>query len=88
MTDFITTPCIRCGKTRILAKTWKEKLGDGSITYTTTVCPDKECQKIVESDLQKKSDKMAALHEKSLERRLAANENRKAHSTRHLRLGR
>ena len=78
MADFIATPCIRCGKTRILAKTWKEKLGESLINYTQTVCPDPVCQKIVESELEKKDAKMAALHAKSLERRTAIMERRRA----------
>ncbi len=66
-----TTPCIRCGKSRIIAKSWTEKIGNSVITYTQTVCPDEECQKIVDSDLQKKKDKITAIQNKSLERRKA-----------------
>ena len=66
-----TTPCIRCGKSRIVAKSWTEKIGNSVITYTQTVCPDEECQKIVDSDLQKKKDKITAIQNKSLERRKA-----------------
>lgn len=66
-----TTPCIRCGKSRIIAKSWTEKISNSVITYTQTVCPDEECQKIVDSDLQKKKDKITAIQNKSLERRKA-----------------
>ena len=66
-----TTPCIRCGKSRIIAKSWTEKINNSVITYTQTVCPDPECQKIVDSDLQKKKDKITAIQNKSLERRKA-----------------
>ena len=61
--------CIRCGKLRVIGKTWTEKLNGSKITYTQTVCPDKECQKIVEEQLQVKKDKLADIHQKSLERR-------------------
>ncbi|MBI2598672.1 hypothetical protein HYW40_00410 [Candidatus Curtissbacteria bacterium] len=41
--------CIRCGKTRIVKRVWKEKLEYGSIiTHTETVCPDQACQKQVD----------------------------------------
>lgn len=64
-----TTPCIRCGKLRIVAKSWSEKVGESLITYTRTVCPDSECQKLVDLELQKKKDKMTAIQNRSLERR-------------------
>lgn len=44
----MNNPCIRCGKQRIDGKSWKEKLGTSVITHTQTVCPDDECQKIVD----------------------------------------
>lgn len=48
--------CIRCGKPRIVAKTWKEKviISNGRVSvveYTEMVCPDEECQKKVERRL-------------------------------------
>lgn len=48
------TACIRCGKTRILFKTWiEENEGRGAkITATLYVCPDKECQKIVDEKFE------------------------------------
>lgn len=51
--------CIRCGKTRIFLKTWKdrgERQKGTVITYEQTVCPDKECQKIVDEKFQKMRD--------------------------------
>ena len=52
------TVCIRCGKTRILAQKWQEKSERGAvIVHERTVCPDKDCQKIVD-------DKFEALREK------------------------
>ena len=64
-----TSICIRCGKTRIVSKTWKEKVGGSDITYTTTVCPDRDCQKIVDAQLKEKKDKIARIQKESLDRR-------------------
>ena len=46
-----TTVCIRCGKQRILFKKWTEKSEtNGKITtFETYVCPDSDCQKIVDA---------------------------------------
>ena len=44
------TPCIRCGKTRIVKRKWKETVERGApIIHVETVCPDPECQKIVDA---------------------------------------
>lgn len=61
-----TNPCIRCGKPRITTKTWRE----GNITYSTTECPDRVCQEIVERELKKQKDRLVALQEASLKRRM------------------
>jgi hypothetical protein len=65
----MTSVCIRCGKMRKVAKTWTEYIGTSLVTYTTTVCPDEECQKIVEEQLKKRKDKLEAIHQESLERK-------------------
>ena len=51
--------CIRCGKNRIYSKKWTDKAdGKGSdITHIEAVCPDAECQKIVD-------EKFAQMREK------------------------
>jgi|GEM_PF-601796 len=53
--------CTRCGKPRIISKTWKEKVqtynGLTEITCTQSVCPDKNCQKIVDRDLAERRAK-------------------------------
>ena len=72
------TPCIRCGKLRIVAKSWSEKISGSLTTYTQTVCPDHECQKVVEIELQKKRDKIAFLQNKLLERRKTMVRTRKS----------
>lgn len=74
------TVCIRCGKVRVTAKTWTEKIGGSLITYTQTVCPDALCQKIVEAELIKKQDKVKAIQKKSLERRKKIKRMRKVKS--------
>lgn len=52
------SPCIRCGKTRIIGKVWTEKNEKGSpITHTETLCPDAECQKIVDADFAAKRER-------------------------------
>lgn len=44
----MSNPCIRCGTERIDGKSWKEKSGISYIFHTNTVCPDSECQKIID----------------------------------------
>ena len=56
--------CIRCGKSRIITKTWREE----KITYSTSACPDIECQKIVDADLQEKQVHLNLIKENSLKR--------------------
>jgi len=46
-----STVCIRCGKQRVFLKKWKEKVDNRGTVITSEiyVCPDKECQKIVDA---------------------------------------
>lgn len=59
--------CTRCGKERIEAKSWNEEItaffGSTTIVHTEMVCPDAECQKIVE-------EKMDALRQKTEDMRV------------------
>lgn len=71
------TLCIKCGKVRIIAKTWKEKVEGQVITYTQTVCPDPVCQSSVESELKIKMDRIKDIQRKSLERRKLNRRNKK-----------
>lgn len=69
-------PCVRCGKNRIVSKTWKEKVnsyfGATVIVHTETVCPDKECQKQVEEKFAKQKEKSAQMqHDKEERLKLA-----------------
>lgn len=56
--------CTRCGKPRVIAKTWTEKVktgyGTSVIRHVETVCPDPKCQKKVDEDL-------AVVHKKRME---------------------
>jgi hypothetical protein len=74
------TPCIRCGKLRIVAKSWSERVSGSLITYTQTICPDPDCQKIVDRELQEKINKIAIIQRKSLKRRKSIIRTRKAKS--------
>lgn len=60
--------CIRCGKERKVIKTWEEKIEGSTITNTESVCPDPECQKLVEADNKKSRDRHAAMKLKSEQR--------------------
>jgi len=54
--------CIRCGKTRIVSKTWIEKIEKGNpITHSEAVCPDKDCQKAVDDDFAAKRERKLAI---------------------------
>ena len=43
--------CPRCGKQRVVIKTYKEVVGTSSVSYTETACPDKKCQEVVDEKL-------------------------------------
>ena len=56
------TVCIRCGKVRIFFKKWEVKAEKGpSITHEKTVCPDAECQKLVDRKFAELREKKEAL---------------------------
>ncbi len=67
----MSNPCVRCGKQRINGKTWKGKAGMSVITYTQTVCPDRECQKVVEEITAQRKAKSAQLIENKAKAKLA-----------------
>lgn len=75
-------PCTRCGEQRIIFKQWKEKVnnawGTSEITYEETVCPDPQCQKVVEQKLQAERDKKKSI---DLEREKRAIINKRNRST-------
>lgn len=69
-----SSPCIRCGRERVVARIWEEKIDGSLITNTETVCPDPACQKLVNIDIKRQQDKHAAIRLKNEQRIL----NRKA----------
>lgn len=77
-----TNPCTRCGKERILKKKWKETTVTFSgtkivVTRTLNVCPDKECQKVVDKELMAQRAKRDKI-KKDREDRVAENLEKKA----------
>ncbi|OIO15415.1 hypothetical protein COY59_04360 [Candidatus Gottesmanbacteria bacterium CG_4_10_14_0_8_um_filter_37_24] len=66
--------CVRCGKPRIVVKTWKEN----GITYSETACEDKECQSILTQELKKKMDRLKLIKENSMKRRSLILQNRRS----------
>lgn len=62
-----SNPCTRCGKERIEGRKYTEEiatfLGTSTIVHVDTVCPDSECQEIVDA-------KLAALKAKTEELKL------------------
>jgi hypothetical protein len=61
--------CIRCGKKRVVVRTWEEKTEYSTVINTEMACPDPECQKQVEKQNQKQVDKFHLMNRKSEERR-------------------
>lgn len=59
--------CIRCGKTRIFLKRWKDRGENGKgtvVTHEETRCPDLECQKIVDEKFQEMKDRRTQAEER------------------------
>lgn len=55
-------PCFRCGKQRIVTKTWKETITTFSgmeqkVEFSDSVCPDAACQNMLNEELEKQKDK-------------------------------
>lgn len=49
--------CTRCGKTRVVIKTYEETVNNTKVMYTESGCADKECQKKVDDQLKKEKEK-------------------------------
>ena len=58
--EFETNPCIRCGKERIKGKERVITVDSRKTKLTMYVCPDKECQKIVEAEVAAKEERRLA----------------------------
>ena len=56
--------CIRCGKVRIKGATWKEKSDRGAVIFhEQSVCPDAECQKLVDKKFEEMRERKRLLTE-------------------------
>ena len=78
MTNQNLNLCTRCGKPRIVVKTWKECIKGSILTHTSTACPDPACQKIVEGKLADQKEKREAMENERAQRALAHTQARKA----------
>ena len=61
----VINPCVRCGKPRIDAKSWKEDVGKSLVLFTNSICPDASCQKIVESEIEERRLRKEAIMNKN-----------------------
>lgn len=60
--------CPRCGKTRIVTKVYREKVEGGYVNYKVAVCPDPECQKIVDKKLNDEAFKRGVILKEQMQR--------------------
>ena len=60
--------CTRCGKPRIVVKTYEEKVDTSTVVYTITECSDPECQKMVNKTLQTEKKKRQFIKEEQVKR--------------------
>lgn len=66
-------PCFQCGKQRIISKTWTETITTFSgklqkVTYTDAICPDAECQSLLDIELRKQKEKREKIAEQRKQR--------------------
>ena len=77
-----TSSCTRCGKPRIIVKTYEEKVETSTVTYTITECSDPECQKLVNKTLLTEKKKRKFIKDEQVKReevRKLAIEEKKLH---------
>ncbi len=67
----MSNPCINCGKERVDGKTWKQKVGISVVVHTMTICPDPQCQKLVDKAIAERKAKTASLLKAKNEAKLA-----------------
>ena len=63
--------CTRCGKPRIIVKTYEEKVDTSTVTYTITECSDPECQKMVNKTLLTEKKKRQFIKDEQEKREVA-----------------
>jgi len=74
--------CTRCGKPRIVVKTYEEKVETSTVTYTITECSDPDCQKQVNKTLLTEKKKRKFIKDEQVKReevRRQAIEEKKLH---------
>lgn len=69
--------CTRCGKKRVVTKTYKKKINGAEIIYKETGCPDPECQKEVDKQLKKEKQKREKIKADQLKREEQRKQNSK-----------
>jgi len=60
--------CTRCGKPRIVVKTYEEKVETSTVTYTITECSDPDCQKQVNKTLLTEKKKRQFIKDEQVKR--------------------
>lgn len=60
--------CTRCGKPRIVVKSYEEKVDNSTVTYTITECSDPECQKQVNKTLLSEKKKRQFIKDEQVKR--------------------
>lgn len=78
----MTNICTNCGKNRVASKTWSETIElygrKQKVTYSDFVCPDPECQKIVEKQLSDQKEKRAQVERNKEQEKIAREKRTKA----------
>lgn len=72
-----SSKCTRCGKKRVVIKTYKKKVNGAEIIYKETGCPDPECQKEVNKQLRKEKQKREKIKADQLRREEQRKKNSK-----------
>jgi hypothetical protein len=57
MNSISSTVCVRCGKPRIILSVKEELLGTSTISTMVAICPDPDCQKLVDGILSAEEKK-------------------------------
>ncbi|MFZ6035351.1 MAG: hypothetical protein ACOYUB_04380 [Patescibacteria group bacterium] len=60
--------CYRCGKERIFVRSWKERIGNSVVVTKEMACPDLECQKKVDEENHKRTNKFMEAKAKRINR--------------------
>ena len=63
--------CNRCGKERIEDRIWQEKTGYSTVVTREMICPDGNCQKLVNADNKKIQEKQITAKLRSVQRMFA-----------------